>query len=216
MVKEVFRDRYVFDEAVLEDVRGINSITELYQANNAKTLILDINTFERTYMFIRNDILCYSNLGHPMVRSPIKKIEYYGYYDYQNFDYQTPLKFNFAIFRPLPDEIGDSVFVSSISFNYKDIDLPESLRSRKILTKKQSVHHSRLFSLFSTLYYHHANFDTNNRLIPECFFYKKEIILEANERYKDSILPRYTDILQHGLAKYTLDYTDKMISDFLS
>lgn len=214
MVKEIFKERYFFPIEFLDDVKALNSITELYQMNFIKTLILDLHSFQRTYMFIKNDILCYSNEGHSMERSTTKNVTYYGYYDYQNFDHKTPLKLNFSIFRPLKQK-GDKVLVSSRLYNYKEIELPEELRSKEVVTKAESTHHSNFFELFDTMYYFHSDFDTNNRLIPECFFYAKKIILHLNSKFQDSIALRYDDILANGLKNYTLDHTDKMICDFL-
>lgn len=214
MVKGIFKERYVFLESYLDDVKAVNSISELYNSNYTKTLILDLHSFQRTYMFIKNDILCYSNEGHEMERSSTKNVTYYGYYDYQNFDHKTSLKLNFSIFRPL-NKSGEKVFVSSRKYNYREIELPYELKHKEVVTKAESIHHSNLFDLFDTMFYFHSDFDTNNRLIPECFFYNKKIVLHLNPKFKDSIYLRYEDILANGLKNYTLDHTDKMICDFL-
>ena len=214
MVKAIFKERYVFPETYLNDIQALNSISDIYKTNFSKTLILDLHSFQRTYMFIKNDILCYSNEGHSMERSQTKKVTYYGYYDYQNFDYKTPLKLNFSNFKPLAKS-GEKVLVSSRLYNYREIELPKELEHKEVVTKAESTHHSNLFELFDTMYYFHSDFDTNNRLIPECFFYDKKIILKLNEKFQDSISLRYEDILANGLTKYTLDHTDKMLCDFL-
>lgn len=214
MVKTIFKERYVFPDSYLNDVKALNSISEIYNTNYRKTLILDLHTFQRTYMFIKNDILCYSNETHSMERSNAKTVTYYGYYDYQNFDHKTSLKLNFSIFRPLTKK-GEKVLVSSRLYNYKEIELPENLKHKEVVTKAESTHHANLFEIFDTMYYFHSDFDTNNRLIPECFFYDKKIVLQLNAKFKDSIALRYEDILKNDLRNYTLDHTDKMICDFL-
>ncbi|WP_408098561.1 hypothetical protein ACJVC5_06510 [Peredibacter sp. HCB2-198] len=214
IVKNIFRERYVVPEGYLDDVKALNSISELYKTTYTKTLILDLHSFQRTYMFIKNDILCYSNDSHSMERSTTKNVTYYGYYDYQNFDHKTPLKLNFSIFRPIYNT-GKKIFVSSRRYNYKEIELPIELQHKEVVTKAESTHHANLFEIFDTMYYFHSDFDTNNRLIPECFFYDKKIVLQLNAKFKDSIALRYEDILKNGLRNYTLDHTDKMICDFL-
>lgn len=217
MVKDMFQDRYLFDPDYLRDIISVNSIKALYDLDCTKVLILDIHTLENLHAFLRADIVCYSNDTHSMLRSEVKKITYYGFYDYQRFDHQARLKLNFESFRPLDSEkVQEGLLVSSRLYNYRDIQIPEELKHLKLITKKESEHHQNIFEIFDTLYYYHSAHDTNNRLIPECFFYKKKIILECNGVHNDSIYLRYADILENGLGNYTLDASDPMLRDFLS
>lgn len=216
MVKTIFRDRYHFDHAYLDHIYGLNSIQNLYKADFARTLILDIHSFNRTYMFIRNDIFCYSNEGHEMVRSDVKSIRYYGYYPYQRFDSEARLKLNFDIFKPLEGKVENNLLISSLRFNFKDVTLPSKFRDKPVIYKTAFGHHENLFNKFDTLFYFHSDFDTNNRLIPECFFYGKNIHVHLNDNFDDSISRRYNDIKENGLLNYWLKDDDKMLSEFLS
>lgn len=216
MVKNIFRDRYCFDHSYLDHVYSLNSIQELYQADFKRTLILDIHSFKRTYMFIRNDIYCFSNETHEMLRSDVKEIRYYGIYPYQRFDHEACLKLNFDIFRPIEGKVENNLLISSMKFNFKDIRLPEELAHKPVLHKTAFDHHNNLFNKFDTLFYYHSDFDTNNRLIPECFFYGKEVFVQLNGKFDDSISRRYNDIRENGLSGYWLKDDDIMLRDFLS
>lgn len=216
MVKSLFREKYVFNHSYLDDIQIISSVSELYKLETIKNLILDLHSFERVAMFLKGDILCYANEAHEMLRSRHKSITYYGFYDYQDYDVQEKLKFYFKIYAPLVGKIENKVLVSSLRFNYKDFDLPEEIRDKPRLYKQPNSHLANLFNSFDTLYYYHSDPDTNNRLIPECFYYGKRIMIEFNGKYQDSIYLRYNDILQNGLATYTLDESDRMMRDFFA
>jgi hypothetical protein len=216
MVKEVLKERYVFELRFLDDVRPLNSIQEIYNAVSVKTLILDLHSFNRTNMFIKNEILCFSNENHTKVRSDFKKISYYGFYDYQAYDFRQMLKLNFSAMRLDPGPEDDAVLVSSRLYNYHEIELPEEIKHKKVITKTQNEHTARLFNSFDTLFYFHSDFDTNNRLIPECFYYGKKIIVKINDKFNDSIKLRLDDINENGLKNYILDENDLLVKDFLA
>jgi hypothetical protein len=151
-----------------------------------------------------------------MIRSINKQIKYYGFYDYQRFDHQVRLKLNFDIFKTLSKVEKDNVFVSSPHVNYASIDLPQELKHLRPITKNKNSHHENLFELFESVYYFHSGLDTNNRLIPECFFYNKKLAIEFNGAFNDSVYLRYTDIKENGLCNYHLTTEDPMIQDFLN
>ena len=69
--------------------------------------------------------------------------------------------------------------------------------------------------MFDTVFYYHSALDTNNRLIPESFFYNKKIHIKYNGYLQDSIFFRYEDISINGLDNYTLDESDLMLKSFL-
>lgn len=215
-VKGIFKNKYQVNDDVLNSIEAVNFVNEIYQLKIQKALILDIHSFNQIYYFIPCDIICYSNEAHGMIRSDKKNIEYYGFYKYQNFDVSEKLKLNFNIFKPIKESKEKSVFVSSRLFNYKDFNLPQELADYQIITKHEDEHRENMFELFDTVYYYHSALDTNNRLIPECFFYNKKIVIEYNGKYDDSIYLRYTDIKENGLAPYTLDENDLMVKGFLA
>lgn len=214
-IKTIFRDRYEIDESLLESIRFGNSIQDLYDLESMSNLILDIHTFDSVFYFLKGDIYCYSNYPHEMKRSEFKKIVYFGHYAYQNFDHEVKLKLNFSIFKKLTKSDPNRIFVSSRNENYKDFSLPEELAHLKPINKDKNLHHKNLFELFDTVYYYHSGIDTNNRLIPEAFFYNKKLHVQFNNLEKDSIFYRYEDILKNGLQSYTLDDNDLMLRMFL-
>ena len=216
MVKEIFQERYLFEKGYLDDIIPVNSILELYEIKSARTLILDVHTFERVHRFLRNNILCYSNLSNGRLRSSTKEVTYYGFYPYQAYDKRALLKFHFSIYKPIEKPPQGRVLISSSKTRYEDIKLPGELKNREKLYKDKNRHHTEMFEQFETLYYFNSELDTNNRLIPECFFYGKEVILESNGNYGDSTFFRYSDILKNGLGSYVLDHSDIMVCDFLA
>lgn len=215
-IKKIFSNRYNFKNDLLEKVININSISELYRLNLAKSLILDIHTFEKIAPFLRADIVCYSDVSHEMTRSPNKKITYYGFYDYQNFDFKVSLKINFGIFKPLTKTENTKVFISASNLDNIPQALPMHLNHLERLVKAHNLHIENLFELFDSFYYFHNGLDTNNRLIPECFFYKKIVHVDFNGVFNDSVYLRYVDIQTNGLSGYRLTSDDPMIQDFLN
>lgn len=212
----IFIEKYIFKHEWLKDIVAKNSVNELYQLKVQKILVLDIHTLEKLYYFLRADIVCYSNDTHQMTRSHQKKITYYGHYQYQNYDYDVRLKFNFDIFKPLQKVKKGRLFISSRLFNYDDFEIPKELRHLKPLYKHPNNHVSNLFEQFEDVFYFHSSLDKNNRLIPECFFYQKKIYIEFNGIYNDSVYLRYKDIMDSGLDNYKLNSEDPMLGDFLS
>ncbi|WP_162929709.1 hypothetical protein [Halobacteriovorax sp. BALOs_7] len=177
-------------------------------------MILDIHTLEGLGEIIPCDLLVYSNVANPLKRFQKKSCRYFGYYDYQTYDEKELLKFSFNHYRKL-DVIDNNVFVVSPFFDYKNIEIPQKYHDRKKLYKEANRHHDRLHEHFDTLLYFQGNRpDTNNRLIPESFYYGKEIEIIPNG-IQDSVILRYNDILENGLATYQLTNDDKLISAFL-
>ena len=97
MIKDVFVSRYNFNCKILNDILPVNNIRDLAKLKNIKTLILDVNTLRQSYIFIKNDIICYANKGYQKIQSKDKEISYFGYYNYQNYGHKCRLKFYFDI-----------------------------------------------------------------------------------------------------------------------
>lgn len=214
IIKQLFSERYVFNLQYLSGLRQLNSIKDLHALDSIKTLILDVHTFERTFSFIQNDIVCFSNECNRKKRSSTKNVKYFGSYSYQSFDEEAELKLNFNIFRPLSKVKKDSIFISSP--HKQDVLLPDKYQGRSFFVKDNNKHYENLFENFSTLYYCHGGLDTDNRLIPECFFYETEVVLELNNFPVDSVQIRYDKIKKYGVEVYNLTAEDPMLMEFLS
>lgn len=211
----VFEDKYDFNREYLSSIKKVNGARELYLLNYRSYLILDIHTFNQVYYFLKGNIHCFSNVGHSMKRSEFKNIIYYGSYSYQNYDVKTYLKLNFSIFKKISNSDKNGLFVSSRKDNYSDFELPKEIAHLKPINKNKNGHYKNLYELFDTVYYYHSDLDTNNRLIPEAFYYNKKVIIEFNGNYNDSIYFRYKDITENGLGNYTLRDDDLMLKAFL-
>lgn len=213
-VLEVFRERYSVSNEVFENIIRVRSVKALHDLSFSKNLIMDMKTFDSLYMFLRGDILCFANEKHDFKRSEHKKIVYYGYYDYQDYDVQTMLKLNFDIFRPARGG-KDQLLVSTVTSNFDAALIPDALKGKKIIRKSLLDHYDNFFDQFDTLFYIHTGHDTNNRLIPECYYYGKEVVVAYTGLPKDSVYYRHEDIKKNGLASYRLIENDPMIVDFL-
>jgi hypothetical protein len=194
------------------------SIIELYKLKLDRTLVLDINTFYDCKEFMTNEVHCFSNEPHALFRySNNRTVTYYGSYSYQNYDKFCYLKLNFEIFPPLKSQ-GHGVFVSCLDPKYirHEYERLKKQFNRPILLKKQHTGLGDLFEHIDSVHYIHVVRDTNNRIIPEGFYYGKHVSLE--EPYGldiDSIQLRYQDIIKNGLINYTLTDDDTMVQAML-
>ena len=188
-------------------------VTELYSLQLDRTLILDVNTFYDCKEFLTNEIHCFSNDTHDMFRYKNERtVTYYGLYPYQRYDVPCILKLNFDIFKPLTQQ-GNGVFVSALDQKYirLNIDRWNKQFARPIILKKSHSGMGDLFNHIDAVHYVHTEQDTNNRIIPEAFFYGKEVSIEEVFTGVDSIRLRYDDITANGLKNYTLTETDEMV-----
>lgn len=202
LVKKILTEKY---DAKFENVFPITLI-ELYKLKLDRTLVLDVNTFYDCKEFLTNEIHCFSNDTHDMFRYKNDRlVTYYGLYSYQRYDIECILKLNFEIFKPCSSQPG--VFVSCLDPKYIRYEY-ERLKqqfNRPILLKKQHTGIGNLFDQIDSVHYIHVVRDTNNRIIPEGFFYGKTVTIEEPYPLElDSIKLRYNDIIANGLSNYTL------------
>lgn len=185
------------------------SLPQLYGLGLEKTLVLDVKTFYGCKEFMTNDIHVFSNEPHEMFRyENDRTVTYYGSYPYQNYEAFNYLKLNFDIFRPI-EHSGDGVFISGpvIEQDYKYRD-----PSKTVYVKKHDRGLGEIFELIDTVHYIHTGLDTNNRIIPEAFFYGKKVEIEDRAPdVADSVWMRHEDIMANGLRNYTLTDKDAMV-----
>lgn len=193
------------------------SITDLYQLQLDKTVVLDIGTFYDCKEFLTNDIHCFSNSQHDLFRyRNDRTVTYYGSYDYQRYDVFSYLKLNFEIFKPLT-AVGYGVFVSGVLGVVGDILEIRKRFQKPVVFKKHDTGVGNLFDTIDSVHYIHTSLDTNNRIIPEAFYYGKSISME-DHLYKgiDSVKLRYDDIQVNGLVNYTLTDQDAIVQAVLA
>jgi hypothetical protein len=215
LVINILSQKYntTFDNIV--SVKTIN----LYNLKLDKTLVLDIRTFYACKEFLTGDVHCFSNEAHSMFRyKNSRTVNYYGSYDYQNFDTFCYLKLNFEIFKSF-DTCTPGVFVSTVlNSKYLEDHLSkyEQRFQRPVYLKKHFNGFGNLFEMIDAVHYVHTCLDTNNRIIPEAFYYNKSVTIEEPLYAKlDSIMLRYNDIKDNGLENYTLSLDDEMIKAML-
>jgi len=211
-VKNIFRKRYNFKDEILEKIIPINSLIGVYNSQSQKNLILDTRTFNKLFPLIKEDIYVFMSGGNNhydekkilnMPKSKIKNIYYYGSYEYQNYEIFEYLKFNFEIFKKFKNPKNGKIFTSS----------------RLMKEKKDAKDPNKFFNIFEEyekFKYIHNLRDVNNRFIPECFFYERELEFVNEIKEIDSAVLRYEDCLNRNLEKYKLTKDDKIIQGILN
>jgi hypothetical protein len=212
LVLDILKEKYATDTNNIIPIKLI----ELYSINLDRTLVLDVNSFYDCKEFMTNEVHCFSNESHSMFRySNNRSVTYYGSYDYQNYDIFNYLKLNFEIFKPCESQPG--VFISCLDPKYIrfEYDRLQKQFDRPIILKKQHTGIGNLFNYIDAVHYIHVVRDTNNRIIPEGFFYGKTVSIEEVYTELDSIRLRFDDITNNGLGNYTLTDSDEMIKAML-
>jgi|LWDU01.1.fsa_nt_gi hypothetical protein len=210
LVKTIFDQKYSSSPSNITAIKLI----DLYSLDLQKTLLVDIKSFYAVKEFLSGDSHVFSNEAHTMFRyKNNRKVTYYGSYDYQNYDVFNYLKLNFSIFKDII-KTGDKTFVSGV---YPFLGHEKYLNIDNVIMKKHYIGRGDLFELISSVVYIHSSLDTNNRIIPEAFYYSKSIkIIEQAADIIDSITFRYNDIKNNGLSNYTLSNDDMMIQGMLN
>jgi len=209
LVVDILADKY---NTPIDNIVPVK-LVDLYKLQLDRTLILDVNTFYDCKEFLTNEIHCFSNDSHEMFRyKNSRTVTYYGSYDYQNYDQFCYLKLNFEIFKQLQAQ-GNSVFISALDQKYIRFNLERWKKefNKPIILKKSHSGVGNLFDLVDSVHYVHTSRDTNNRIIPEAFFYGKQVTIEQVHPELDSIKLRYDDIAANGLGNYTITDNDAMV-----
>lgn len=209
LVSKILAEKY---NTPIDNIVSI-SLIDLYKLKLDRTLILDVKSFYDCKEFLTGEVHCFSNEPHEMFRYKTERtVTYYGSYQYQNYDKFCYLKLNFEIFRPLTQQ-GIGVFISALDQKYIHFHTHrwEKEFNRPILIKKNHSGVGNLFDHIDAVHYVHTSRDTNNRIIPEAFYYGKTVTLEEPYSELDSIRLRYEDIVKNGLGNYTLTDSDIMV-----
>lgn len=194
-------------------VTPIKKLTDLHTLKLDRTLILDIRTFHYTKEFLTNDIHVFANEPHESFRyKNDRTVTYYGSYDYQNYDVFNYLKLNFEIFPPITEQ-QNAVLVTSPNHGLIQRRLKEYQErfGKPIFVKTGSSGYGNIFEMIDHVHYVHTSLDTNNRTIPEAFFYDTPVTIDEEGGPKDSVFLRYWDIQENGLKNYTLTSEDEMV-----
>lgn len=191
----------------------LDSILKLKKIKFSKTFLVDIKSYNKV-SFLLDKETCHLYCDD---LNKIKNVLFpkfvYGYYSYQYYNIKVPLKLNFKIFKKIKNRAENNLtFVSSLYSKEHEIE--------KYFPKDYVYKiHNKFLNIFEQfnkfLYIHNGHQDTNNRLIPECFFYKMNLdIIFIKEKYKnDSIFERYNECFSNGFKKYELNETDIIISN---
>lgn len=215
---KMFKDKYNVSEEIYQKIVPINR-TSLFRKKLERTLCVDVRTLETLRYFLTGEVHCFSNEKHSNIKkSKNYKITYYGSYpDYQTYDIFNYLKLNFEIFKPITNHKTNKVFISS-RINPDEIDYSIFNTDKEIYKKTTDGIIENLFDEIDEIIYYHTKLDTNNRIIPEAFFYNKQITIvesPATKNIIDSTVLRYNDLFDGNLNNYYLDNNDEMIKGIL-
>lgn len=213
LLKNIFGHKYNLADNELDSIIPLKT-TDLHKLNLDKTLILDIKTFYSIKAFLTNEVFCFSNEKHDLFRyTDDRVVKYFGSYQYQDYDEYCLLKLNFDIFKQY-DEQENGVFLSCPDYHILE-ENKEKYRERfvgkKIIEKKHFGGFGDLFRMVDTVLYIHTRIDTNNRIIPEAFYYDCDVVIDDHCDVEDSVKLRFNDITDGGLFNYTLGIDDVMI-----
>lgn len=216
MFKGIFQEKYHFDESVLNDIINLTKITDYIKLDVQNLLVLDIHSYEKVKDFTgkAKSVRIYSNESHKHLnKKPHHK--FYGFYDYQDFNYKTRLKFLIPAHKTFKKK-GNKTFVTSLNIDYSIVVNDLGLNKDEIFVKNLNSHNSNLFeSVDKMIYYHSGNTDTNNRAVVEAFIHKIPLKVYLNGYEHDSIKERHQELLKSGLGDFRLTKDDILISDFL-
>jgi hypothetical protein len=201
-------------EQVLDNIKFISRL-DCYSLKLDKVLFLDVKSYNEIYWLNPNGIkyLYCNNTKDMKLGIPYPITTIYGYYDYQKFFKRTRLKLKFDIFKELQSDIkNNKTYVSSLSSTVNDI---RAFLPPDYIFKTHTQNLNIYDTVNNILYVHNGALDTNNRLIPEAKFYKKNLnVIFVKDEYKnDSIYDRYTS---NDLNEYWLTENDILIKDFLN
>lgn len=214
MVKRLFSEKYCCDTSGIVPITP----TQLYAESLDRTVILDVMTFYDIKEFLTGEVHCYSNDTHPMFRyNNNRTVTYYGSYDWQPRDVFSYLKFNFGIFKQYPNK-HSGVFLSANDVEYlkRNYTHYQQQYNKPVILKRGETGKGNALEFVDSVHYVHTGQDKNNRIIPEAFYYGRDIIIEdLKPEIQDSIVIRYNDIKDNGLEKYTLTLDDEIVKQCL-
>ena len=216
---DVLLTKHLFDTKYgvsTNNIQCLDRYADLYSLKLDKTVVLDIDTFNHTRGFLTNEVLCFSNVGHPMYRykeSSSRNVTYYGSYPYQNYDVFSVLKLNFDMFTKSGEAPG--VFISGVNSNFLGTHAHEYVdrfRPLPVIVKSNLSGDGNVFDKITAVHYVHTCQDTNNRIIPESFFHGKNVTIDNPLGLPDdSAKWRFNDIRANGLGAYTLTEYDAIV-----
>lgn len=215
-IKNILTEKYAFDVSILQDVLCISKL-KYYEMTVQNAMMLDVDTYDNIKDFLgkTKNVYVYSHRSHKHLNEK-SNVCFYGWYDYQNFNKKTRLKFFLDCYKTY-DVLGDKVFLSHLNGNTESMIHELQLNRESLLVKRPNEHNPNLFErVGKIIYYHTGCQDTNNRTVVESFIYKIPLQLHLRGYNNDSVYERFDTIQRTGLKEFKLDVDDIMIQDFLN
>lgn len=215
-IKDVFKDKYNFNNNFLDDIIIIQKYTDISKFNFQNVITLDIRTYETLHPFLKNsNIFAYANDSHRFLNKNDNHI-FYGWYDFQTFDIKTRLKLYKEIHKTFKTK-GDKIFISTLCGDNSEIIKLLNLNADKVISKHLLTHTFNLFKeINKVIYWHTGNLDRNNRIIIEAKIHEIKLEVYLNSFFKDSIAERFENVQNGNVQEYFLADDDILIRDFLS
>lgn len=214
--KSIFIEKYNFDESFLNDIINLEKLVTFVNLNVENLMILDIHSYNIVKDFtgkVKN-VFVYSNESHNYVDKKDNH-QFYGFYDYQNFNYKTRIKLYKDIHKTF-EKHGNKIFISSLNPDLNLMISKLKLNREDVFVKEMNSHNKNLFeSIYKLIYWHSGNADTNNRALPEAVIHDLELEVHLNGYENDSIKERYNLIKTGKESELWLDDSDILLKDFL-
>lgn len=215
-IKEVFKDKYTFDDNMLDDLLIVQKYSEIIKLQIINAITLDVRTYEALHVFLtKSNIFAYSNDKHKFLNKNIKHV-FYGWYNFQTFNIKTRLKLFKEIHKTFETK-GDKIFVSALCGDFSEIIKTLKLKPEKVISKHLLIHNFNLFKeINKVIYWHSGNLDRNNRIIIESAIHNIELDVYLNSNLEDSIAERFENVKNGNSEEYFLSYDDILIQDFIN
>jgi hypothetical protein len=217
--KDIFKDKYSFNLSYLEDILSIFLI-EIPKLYLETVLIFCVKTYESVKDLLWNSkhVRVYSNKSHNFLNTKPNHT-FYGWYDYQQFNKKTRLKFYTDIHKTFTEH-KDNVLLSSVLPTKETmIEMQRylNLDADRIYTKKHNEHNTNLFANINKIVYWHTGVpDANNRTVVEAYIHNIPLELYLHNNHNDSVYDRVETIKEQGLTPFVLSTDDILITDFLN
>jgi len=221
-IKSIFINKYNFDNTLLSKIKICN--IRDFKQNFDKVIILDNRTYKNLNIFCKNAQILWQKTDGIGIScnnaEPSTNTTTFGAYYYQNYEISQHLQFNWEIYKNINTK-SNNIFITGVSLLKKELiqilkDKQIILDYNNVLFKDPVIHHNNLFEHFNTIIYikNPNMMDTNHRLLVECWYYHKNIIIIDDEK-QDSVNIRYNELQEKGIDYFNLTKENKLIKAYL-
>lgn len=228
LVEKCFKDKYkeeyykYFDNIIF--LNSIINFANIIKNKHYNILSLDIKTYNdyskfakvhEKFAYINNN---YKDHNYDEIK-PQLNTKFFGYYEYQ-YMIDTNLKYEFeSELLKLGTKYQKQFDILQNNFTFVSAPHPDRVPiyyfESPYLLKASNNIIENLFESINKIIYIHNDIDTNNRIIVEAFYHKKDFKLMNELPTNDSVMHRYELCLSGKINKLILDEKDKLIKSII-